>query len=689
MTAAPNAGRGVMLDAALRYVAKGWSVFPLRGKHPLAEMAPHGLLDAVSDAKTVKRWWGKAPDANIGLVTGTHFWALDVDLKSQGDETLESLELQNGKLPSTLQQETGTGGRHYLFALPPNLTIRNSAGTVGPGLDVRGVGGYIVAPPSVHPDTGRPYQWDGMGECDEAILPAPEWLIAKIQARQSAPLSAQPIPERIAEGGRNMLLFRRAASLRRAGWGTEEMIAALASINQSRCSPPLPDGEIVRIATSASRYDPALGVQEFVSRLSRDNGREGVQIAEPLADWRQMLKRSMRKLAGGKTEPGSPLTHALNASMPLQLDPAFHGAVAWDDLRRQIVIRKPIPIAQRAPCNWEDLHDIAYAAWCQSEGLNISPETSAQAARMVAEANRFHPVREYLQAQVWDGTARITYWLSAYCGCEESAYTQAVGRKWLIAAVARAMCPGCKVDTCLILEGEQGIMKSTALATLGGDWYTDEIEDLTSKDAAQQVSRVWLIEMGELSAMSRSEKNAVKAFISRSVDQFRPAYGRHVVTMPRQCVFAGTTNNTEYLEDETGARRFWPVWCTSIRIDDLRRDRDQLWAEAVAAYMEGEPWWLEDDEAKEAAAQATLQRMRIDPWYPDICSWAESRLSSPDKSVTVAEALHVRIEKKQADWTRVDQMRVGSIFRQMGLVRRRARKSEGLVWEYVKADVPT
>jgi putative DNA primase/helicase len=135
--------------------------------------------------------------------------------------------------------------------------------------------------------------------------------------------------------------------------------------------------------------------------------------------------------------------------------------------------------------------------------------------------------------------------------------------------------PGCKNDTCLVLEGPQGLLKSTALRTLAVP-FTDEISDLGTKDAAMRVRGVWIIELAELDAMGRTEASRTKAFMSPSTGRFRPPYGRHTIEVPRESVFAGTVNHDAYLKDETGDRRFWPVRCGTIRIEDLRRDRDQL-----------------------------------------------------------------------------------------------------------------
>jgi len=172
-------------------------------------------------------------------------------------------------------------------------------------------------------------------------------------------------------------------------------------------------------------------------------------------------------------------------------------------------------------------------------------------------------VREYLLGLHWDGVPRIDRWLIDHLGAENNALNKAFGAKWLIGCVARVMRPGCKLDTALILEGRQGLMKSTALSTLGSPWVTDHMPDLGSKDAMEHLQGVWIIELAELSSLSRVEAGRIKAFLSTPSDRFRPSYGRATANHPRQCGFAGSINpgGSGYLPDETGNRRFWCVKC--------------------------------------------------------------------------------------------------------------------------------
>jgi len=198
-----------------------------------------------------------------------------------------------------------------------------------------------------------------------------------------------------------------------------------------------------------------------------------------------------------------------------------------------------------------------------------------------------------------------------------------------------------------VLEGPQGIRKSTALRTLAGEYFTDELADLGSKDAAMQTRGVWIIELSELDSLSHSEVARIKAFMSRTTDRFRPPYGMRLVESPRQCVFAGTVNHSTYLRDETGGRRFWPVACGRIDADAVARDRDQLWAEAEAKarFDAGSVWWMDTAELIQLASDQQVDRYEGDPWEEVIGPWVETR-----SSVSISEVLEKTAPADSALW---------------------------------------
>ncbi len=274
----------------------------------------------------------------------------------------------------------------------------------------------------------------------------------------------------------------------------------------------------------------------------------------------------------------------------------------------------------------------------------------------------FHPVRDYLDGLRWDGTARLDRWLASYLGAAATPYHAGIGRMFIIAMVARIYEPGCKSDHMAVFEGPQGARKSTACSILGGEWFSDSLPDVNEgKDVAQHLVGKWLIEIAELSSMSKAESATLKAFISRPVERYRPSYGRKEVIQPRMCVFAGTTNQATYLRDETGGRRFWPVKIGRIDTDALTRDRNQLFAEAVVLYRAGERWWpTQQFEAHHIAPQQN-DRFETDVWEEKIRPWLEGR-----SRTMVSEIARECIGMDTSRIGTADQRRVGSILTTLG-----------------------
>jgi putative DNA primase/helicase len=269
-----------LLDKALPYAARGWHVFPCYhpvaigcsckkpdcdnvGKHPRwhAELLPHGGRCATTDPALITRWWRMWPQANVAIATGavSGIVALDIDPKHGGDASLDDLEATYAPLPETVEAITGSGGRHILFAHTGGH-VSNSIGKIADGLDIRGDGGYIVAPPSLHA-SGRRYEWEILHHPDDTPLPPmPPWLLALIKDAETSPTKCSSAPDGpIPEGARNDTLFRLACAMRRHGAPEAAILAALEVTNKERCNPPLEASEVVRIAGSAGHYEPGQG----------------------------------------------------------------------------------------------------------------------------------------------------------------------------------------------------------------------------------------------------------------------------------------------------------------------------------------------------------------------------------------------------------------------------------------------
>jgi putative DNA primase/helicase len=262
-----------------------------------------------------------------------------------------------------------------------------------------------------------------------------------------------------------------------------------------------------------------------------------------------------------------------------------------------------------------DHDDINIKVWLSKLwGIEASAQSISEIVMKIGLENSFHPVRRYLDSLKWDGKERLDSWLREYMGAiGEDAYLSAVGRKTLCGAIARVMRPGAKFDHVLILEGDQGIGKSTAVEMLASkDWFVDSLGDIESKDVVDIMRGRWIIELSELASMDKASTNHLKSFITRTFDVTRKAYGRRAQEYKRQCIFIGTTNDSEYLKDVTGGRRFWPVTVTRCDFKRLQADRDQLWAEAVVAWKLGEALFLEDDSVRAMAEEEQSDRYVVD-----------------------------------------------------------------------------
>lgn len=380
------------------------------------------------------------------------------------------------------------------------------------------------------------------------------------------------------------------------------------------------------------------------------------------------------------SERGVPYGNLANAMLAMRQDVRFREAFALDQMLRASLLVSPLPGAsqrgfQPRPVGDNDVGVVQEAL--QLDGLaRLGKDVVHQAVDLRAAERAFHPVRDYLRALTWDRKPRLAAWLHTYMGAEANEYTKGIGTMFLVGMVARVMKPGCKMDYMLVLEGDQGIRKSTACMILGGTWFSDSLPDVRSsgKETAQHINGKWLLEVAELSALDKADAAALKAFLSRTTERYRPSYGRKEVIEPRQCVFIGTTNKKAYLRDETGGRRFWPVRVSKVDTEALIRDRDQLLAEAACLYREGVRWWPDQAFEEKHIAPEQDARYEGDAWEGEVGSYLADK-----EQVTVMQVARAALHIETPKLGTADQRRIMAAMEHLGWVRGE-RGTGGVRW---------
>jgi predicted P-loop ATPase len=670
------------VEAALFWIDRAFSPVPVRfrSKRPYNPDDTKGRKwqDLRITTEMAPRYFDGAAQ-NIGVILGDDYGSADVDL-----DCPEAVSVAPRFLPDTGMKfgRASKPASHWFYRIDPPVPSEQFTDPIDGSTLVElrcrdkdgSIGHQTVVPPSIH-ESGEVIRFEPGFDGHPANVDAAD-LQTAVRMIAAASLFARHWPE--AGSGRHETMLAMAGVLQRAGWAEEDAVRFCLAVyravrNHDQSAVGRTEQEVRDTFRNAAAGRATTGVPRMRDHLDErvvHRALEWLRLNSPQESWCADL------IVGEKGNPRALLANAVTA---LRSHADWLGVLAYDEFAVAAVASKPAPWGAKGA--WTDHEDRLAADWLQRHcGIHLPIHVVAEAVQLVARENSFDPVRTYLDGLRWDGTKRVETWLSLYLGAESSRYTTAVGERWLTSAVARIYQPGCKADCVLILEGAQGLGKSRALRVLADPWFTDEIADLGTKDAAMQLLGVWVIEIAELDSMTRTEVSRVKAFLSRSADRFRPPYGRRLVEQPRRCVFAGTVNADVYLRDETGNRRFWPVRCLRARLDDLQRDRDQIWAEATSRFRQGIAWWLDDAGLIEDAKREQADRLQADPWQETI----ESFVSVHD-DVSVAEILADALKKDADRWERKDEMRVAATLKALGWQRYK-RRIEGVgnkfQWRY-------
>jgi Virulence-associated protein E-like domain/Bifunctional DNA primase/polymerase, N-terminal len=533
-----------MLDAALALAAR-MPVFPCgKDKRPLV---PRGFHAASTDTLTIGRWWHRWPSALIGVPTNLEFCALDIDLKHSEAEHWYAQNASN--IPFTRKHVTRSGGFHLLFQ--PDTRMRCTAGRIARGVDTRGSGGYLIWWPAC----GLPVSHGDL------LAEIPDYIV-EAQLPKTEPITISTAPPHVSgpEHARRKLcgIIRTIAEAREGErnqvtyWGACRLVEMVAAGEIDR-------GDAIGLAVEAASH-AGLPRQEAAHSCGAHFSARG---SREMDDKHKKLFEEFILISGGKekwldaclkSDTGKPLPVIANALAILRLDATASDLLAYDEMLRAVMLMHPIGDPKGGdfkPRPAADADIMELAEWMQKAGLSrISRTVVGDAVEVRARELAFHPVRDYLGALQWDGQPRVEGWLISKLGAEKTLYIQAVGKMFLIAMVARIFDPGCKADYMIVLEGPQGQLKSMACQVLAGNWFSDNLPDITAgKDASQHLRGKWLIEVAEMHAYSKAETSLLKMFITRTIERYRPSYGRFEVIEPRQCVFIGTTNKDTYLRD--------------------------------------------------------------------------------------------------------------------------------------------
>ncbi|MBA4227699.1 MAG: hypothetical protein C0456_13810 [Hyphomonas sp.] len=537
---------------------------------------------------------------------------------------------------------TGSGGLHVYMCKPESVAAVNELPEF-PGVEFKSYGRQVVAAGSLHPDTGQTYEWASIDDLSSPPPAAPQALLELVARPTSALTSKRPAAAVIdADRLQEML-----DAMDPCDYGTNaEWEPLLMSVHDATGG----DEECGRIFDAWCSAGPGYRgdvMSRWRSLRSDREHRRGVgtlmRLVDGNADALAVVARAVRgdpadDFAADIPSAGPVHRMKINAHGKAAdtIENAF-AAVAESGLRprlnefkRSVVFERPAWDASFGTEVTEDtLRLVRELLIVQFGHLAYSPsrENVSEAVMTIAYKDKFNPVTDYLDGLTWDGVRRIDGLFPAYFRTTDGAYERAVGQAFMVGAVARARRPGCKRDEMPVLKGRQGAGKSTGLRVLFSDaFFSDaELNDLRNKDAAIGLEGTWLHEFAELDGLSRSESSTLKAFLSRAVDRYRPHYGKVTQDVPRRSVFAGTCNEGSFLQDGTGARRYWPLTVTGeVDVEAISRDRDQLWAEADAAFKAGEAWSLPPELWGEAA-ERQADETAADPWADEILAFLEHR----------------------------------------------------------------
>lgn len=584
--------------------------------------------------------------------------------------------------------QTGTGGFHVYLRKPKNLKVRKNLEAY-PGIDFLSGNHFAVGAESIHPDTRQPYR--AVIRSPKDICSAPATILGLVEKVQTVDLAPTPSIvdndpiniERFIEILANMPVVPKGnqrnsayvAACRGRDLGLSQDVCASSihtHYNGVKLDPPITPEEVDETVKNAYRYAQGQIGNKNVSAIFQ-TAEVGEQIDIGKVLWDKNDKHVLTKT----------LNNAVNHIVTV---PGVGETFRYNVFTGGIEINSKAPWYAERGSKSEKLRDSDFRLLKYHLSKNFSMEYPVplleEAVTVVAHKRHYHPVQNYLKTLVWDGKPRLDNWLTVYAGATENAYTRAIGRKTLCAAVRRIFEPGCKFDYMLIIEGDQGIGKSQLVGVLGRLWSGRITLDPHSKDTIHKMNGKWVIEIAELNGIKWSEANALKAFLDTQTDTVRLSYERHAADIRRQSIFIGTVNpeHIGYLSDPTGNRRYWMVRASGpVKLIEFENDCNQLWAEVMEVYQK-EVLYLtgEADRMQKIEAQ---KRMPEEPYKNSVQEWIRQNSDRDEARVTeVLEYLGVPAKNQ----SRGDLSRIAQVFAELGWERQRRTEGDSTGTFYVR-----
>lgn len=747
-------GNDKILKAAKRLYNKGFAIHWLKPKSKMPVEAGwttgprkkwRYLLDTYQAGMNVGVRLGK-PSA----VNNKFLGVIDCDVKSEDKKHLKEMKKKlaeiwpsENKNPVTVFSGRGNGSRHIYFLsdiptvpfrfsqskykvkllMPSAKPSKNDIKELGQKaidkgyrlrpaweISVMGDGQQVVLPPSIHPDTNKPYYWGksaNEGNFSQILEFNPKMPKGSDNKRETLDdfkpvlvdlLSLEISDEMVGlirdgEGSedRSAEIFKAAMALKSAGLSDRATLSVLTDrenylgsvgYEHAKTSSRLKAAKWIFKYTLAKAkkeisdeklFEDAADIVEEPEKLSKKEAKKQTEKLNAEIPWREKIHRNQQD---GAPKPSMfniklILTEAVNEEQKHPTAFIARNEFAAEDLW---LIDTPWGCKANTMVRDEDV--VLIKDWLAHKWrFEPAVDRISEVLIKLAIDNSFHPVRDYLDGLEWDGIPRLKTWLKDYLRASgPGVYLKEVGTKTLLAMVSRIYDPGCKFDSVLILEGEQGIGKSSTARILAGEkWFSDSSLNIGDKDSVMNMQGIWVYELGELSVMSRADVNQLKEFVSRSTDKIRPPYGRRTIAFPRQSIFIGTTNSDEYLKDKTGNRRYWPVKCGQVRMKRLRRDRDQLLAEAVFLYRMGEDLWIKNYGVIDVVTKEQQKRVETDEIEFQIAEFlAKPSEDFPIDCFRVTDLMASDVGEGMKN-DRQTQMRFGNALRSLGYKKQQKR----------------